>query len=81
MRDGCIELPVKQLRLFAVRQSLMESAEGGLGHDIWPKPPGFRAVRMFSNDFVSTGTAVFAEFVLDDSGWNREGDVDIVRET
>ena len=70
VRDEDIEFPVQQLRLLAVRKSLMKPAEGGLGYGIWFKRPGFRAVRMFSDYFVFTGTAVFAEFVLDDSGWN-----------
>jgi hypothetical protein len=76
MRDRKIELPVKQLGLFPVRQSLMESTESGLGHDIWPKPPLFGTVRMFSNDLVSTGAVVFAEFVLGNSGWNGKRYVD-----
>ena len=72
VRDRKVEVPVKQLGLFPVRQSLMEPTESGLGHDIWPKPPLFGTVRMLSNNLVTTRTVVFAELVLGNSGWNRK---------
>ena len=65
-----IELPVEQFGLFAVRESTVISEESGLGQQAWPKPPGLRAIRVFSDDLVAAAF-VLAEFVLDDLDWDR----------
>ena len=69
-----IELPVEQFGLFAVRESTVISEESGLGQQAWPKPPSFRAIRVFSDGLVAA--FVLAEFVLDDLDRDRQRYID-----
>src|SRR5699024_6107232 len=72
VRDWVIELPVEDLRLPSIWHSLMESAEGGLGQHVRPKPPGLGAVRLHVEDLVSAREVVFPVFVLGYGEWHRE---------
>jgi hypothetical protein len=71
-----IELPVEQFGLFPMRKPSVIAEEGGLGQQMWPKPPGFRAVRVFGDDFVATGAFLLSELVFRDFDWDREGNID-----
>jgi hypothetical protein len=54
----------------------MVAEEGGLGQQVWPKPPGLRTVRMFGDDLVATGAFLLSELVFRDLGWNGERNID-----
>ena len=71
-----IELPVEEFSLFPVRKPAVIAEEGGLGQQVWPKPPSPRAVRMFGDDLLATGALLLSEFVFRDLGWNRERNID-----
>ena len=71
-----IKLPVEQFSLFPVRKPAVIAEESGLGQQAWPKPPSLRAVRVFSDDFVATGTLLLSELVFRDLGWNGERNID-----
>ena len=70
-----VELPVEQFGLLPVRKPAVIAEESGLGQQAWPKPPSLRAVRVFSDDFVATGTLLLSELVFRDLGWNGERNI------
>jgi hypothetical protein len=71
-----VELPVKQFGLFPMRKPSVIAEEGGLGQQVWPKPPGLRAIRVFGDNLVATGAFLLSEFVFRDFDWDRERDID-----
>ena len=71
-----VELPVEQFGLFAVREPPVITEESGLGQQVWPKPPGLWAVRMFSDDLVATGALLLSELVFRDLGRDGERYID-----
>ncbi|EMA56584.1 hypothetical protein C451_01618, partial [Halococcus thailandensis JCM 13552] len=71
-----IELPVEQFSLFPVWKPAVITEESGLGQQAWPKPPGFRTIRVFSDDFIATGTLLLSELVFRDFGWDGERNID-----
>ena len=54
-----------------MRKPTVIAEEGGLGQQVWPKPPDLRAVGMLGDDLATTGTLLLSEFVFRDL--NRDG--------
>ena len=71
-----VKLPVEQFGLFLVGKPSVIAEEGGLGQQVWPKPPSLRTVRVFGNDLVATGALLLSELVFRDLGWNEERNID-----
>jgi|AntDeeMetageno50_2_1112565.scaffolds.fasta_scaffold02762_2 hypothetical protein len=71
-----VELPVEQFGLFPVRKPSVVAEEGGLGQQVWPKPPSLRTVRMFGDDLVATGALLLSGLVFRDLGWDGERNID-----
>jgi hypothetical protein len=71
-----VKLPVEQFGLFPVGEPSVIAEEDGLGQQVCPKPPSFRAIGVLGNDLVATATLLFSELVFRDFSRNRKRNID-----
>ena len=70
-----VKLPVEQFGLFPMRKPSVIAATGGLGQQMWPKPPGLRTAWVFGDDLVATGAFLLSQLVFRDFDWDRERNI------